>query len=268
MEGDAALPAAWSTRAAALAVDVLPGLGVVATMALLALTAPTDGWLRWVFAGVGAAAMFAMALNRLVLPFATGWTLGRALFGIAVRRSPATARRVALPENTIRRLTAGALIASAVLCVGGVGLGYALAYRPERAVNQARAQIAEQGPRIVEQMLSYSAQNLPADFARAQALSTDGYRPQLIAQQQAVRKAGASTNEYWAVSGAVLPDPPVTAERASMLLAMQGRRGVNPEDLKFITATVRADFVKSADGQWRVANLTVLKKPRMNQAGP
>jgi Mce-associated membrane protein len=52
----------------------------------------------------------------------------------------------------------------------------------------------------------------------------------------------------------------------SMLLAMQGQRGIEPKDLKFITATVRADFDKSHDGHWRVASLTVLKKPQM-QAG-
>jgi len=53
----------------------------------------------------------------------------------------------------------------------------------------------------------------------------------------------------------------------SMLLAMQGQRGTDPKDLKFITATVRVDFDRSRDGQWRVANLTVLKKPQMNTAG-
>ena len=52
-----------------------------------------------------------------------------------------------------------------------------------------------------------------------------------------------------------------------MLLAMQGQRGTDPEDLRFITATVRVDFDKSSDGQWRVANLSVLKKPQMGQAG-
>lgn len=44
-----------------------------------------------------------------------------------------------------------------------------------------------------------------------------------------------------------------------MLVALQGQRGTDPKDLKFITATVRVDFRK-ADGQWRVGNLTVLKK--------
>jgi Mce-associated membrane protein len=116
-------------------------------------------------------------------------------------------------------------------------------------------------------MLSYSKDTLQQDFSRAQSLTTDGYRPQLIAQQQAVQEAGATTNEYWAVSSALLPVLPETPDRASMLMAMQGQRGTDPKDLKFITATVRVDFEKSRDGQWRVSNLTVLKKPQMNQAG-
>ena len=310
--------ASWPARAGAFAVDTLPGVGVVATMALLALTAPGDGWLRWVFIVLGAAMVPLMAVNRLVLPSVTGWTLGRALFGIAVRRRESNGtdvgilrltcrelahlldtlalligwlwplwdrrrrtfadllvgtevHRVGRPQRNIRRVVAGVFIAAAVLCVAAVGVGYALIFRHERAVNEARVQIAEQGPRIVEQMLSYGADTLPQDFARAQALTTDGYRPQLIAQQQAVQaavqKGEATANEYWAVSSTVLTNPEVTPEQASMLLAMQGQRGTNPEDLKFITATVRVDFDKSPDGQWRVANLTVLKKPQMNQAG-
>ena len=312
--------ASWPARAGAFAVDTMPGVGVVATMWLLALTAPGDGWLRWVFIVVGAAMLPVMALNRLVLPSGTGWTLGRALFGIAVRRCEPNGsgagvgvmrltlrelahvldtlalfigwlwplwdrrsrtfadllvgtevHRVGRPQRDMRRLVAGVLIAAAVLCTAAVGVGYALMFRHERAVNEARIQIAEQGPRIVEQMLSYGADTLPQDFARAQTLTTDGYRPQLIAQQQAVQGAmqngEATTNEYWAVSSTVLTNPPVTPERASMLMAMQGQRGTNPRDLRFITATVRVDFDKSPDGQWRVANLTVLKKPQMNQAG-
>ena len=116
-------------------------------------------------------------------------------------------------------------------------------------------------------MLSYSADTMAADFARAQGLTTDTYREQLVAQQQAAQKAGIKSNEYWAVSHAVLTDPPVTPDQASMLLAMQGQRGDDPKTLKFITATVRADFDRAANGQWRVANLTVLKKPQMNPAG-
>ncbi|MEE9243174.1 MAG: RDD family protein [Mycobacterium sp.] len=255
--------------------DVLPGFGVIATMVLLALTAPDEGWLWWVFTGVGAATLFAMVLNRLVLPRVTGWTLGRALFGIGVRPGApngsganASIWRFTLRESQIRRLAAWTLMMAAVLCVVAVSLSYAVVYRQERAVDQARAQLAEQGPRIVAQILSYNADTLSEDFNRAQALTTDGYRPRLIAQQQAVRDAGAVTNKYWAASSAVLSDPSVTTDQGSMLLAMQGRRGANPADLKSITATVRAEFDKSADGQWLVANLTVLKKPPMVGAGP
>ena len=97
-------------------------------------------------------------------------------------------------------------------------------------------------------MLSYDVDTLQHDFSHAQSLTTDGYRPQLIAQQQAVQKAGATTNEYWAVSSAVLS---ASADQAAMLLAMQGQRGTDPKDLRFITATVRVDFDKSRDGQWR-----------------
>jgi Mce-associated membrane protein len=153
------------------------------------------------------------------------------------------------------------LVAAAVLCAAGGGLGYLEVYRHDRATEQARTQIAEQGPRIVEQLLSYGSQTVGDDFARAQTLATDGYRPLLIAQQEAVRKSGVTDNEYWAVSSAVLS---ATADKAAMLLALQGQRGADPAKLRFITATVRADFEKSGD-QWRVAVLTVLKKPLTGQ---
>ncbi len=95
------------------------------------------------------------------------------------------------------------------------------------------------------------------DFARAQSLTTDGYRPQLVAQQQSVQKSGVVSNEYWAVSSAVLS---VSADQAAMLLALQGQRGADPKNVKFITATVRVDFVKNGD-QWQVQNLSVLSRP-------
>ncbi len=305
----AATPASWPARAGAFAVDVLLGVGVIATMALLALAAPWMGWLWWVFIGAAALVFVLMAVNRLLVPTITGWSLGRALFGIAGRKrdgSPAGLTRlvardvahlldtVALfvgwlwplwdrrrrtfadlllrtevhnverPQRDMRRLTAAVLVAATLLCAAGVGLSCLVVYRQDRAVDAARAQIAEQGPRIVEQMLSYNVDTLQQDFSHAQSLTTDSYRQQLLAQQQAVQKAGATTNEYWAVSSAVLS---ATPDHASMLMAMQGQRGTDAKDLKFITATVRVDFDKSRDGQWRVANLTVLKKPQMNPAG-
>jgi Mce-associated membrane protein len=172
-------------------------------------------------------------------------------------------RRVDRPARDMRRFAAKVLAAAVVVSAAFVALNYFVVYRTERAVDQARAEIADQGPRIVEQLLTYNVDTLKDDFNRAQSLATDSYRSQLVAQQEAVQKAGPTSNEYWAVSSAVLS---AEADRAAMLLAMQGQRGTNPQDLRFITATVRVDFDKSRDGKWRVASLSVLKKPLMEAA--
>jgi Mce-associated membrane protein len=304
--------ASWRARAGAFSIDVLLGVAVIATMGLLTWTVAVMSWLWWVYIGALALTFLLMAVNRLLLPTITGWSLGRALFGIAVHKrdgSPVGLGRLVLrdlahlldtaalcigwlwplwdrrgrtfadllvrtevhkvdpPQRNVRRQAAVALVAATLLCAAGVGLSYQVVYRHERAVDAARAAIAEEGPRIVEQMLSYDVDTLQQDFSHAQSLTTDAYRPQLIAQQQAVQKAGATKNEYWAVSSAVLSTPQETADHMSMLLAMQGQRGADATQLKFITATVRVDFDKSRDGHWRVANLIVLKKPQMNQAG-
>lgn len=303
--------ASWAARAGAFAVDVLLGLAVIAPLALGAVAAPLRGWLWWVFVGVAAATVLVMAVNRLMLPTITGFSLGRALFGIAVRRPdgstvgvwrllardlahlldtaalfigwfwPLWDRRrrtfadlllrtevqsVQRPQRDVRRLTAVALIAGMVMSTAAAGLSYLVVFRQEQAIDAARAEITEQGPGIVEQILSYKKDSLQQDFSNAQSLTTEAYRPQLIAQQQIVQEGGATSNEYFAVSTAVLPDPPVTTDKAAMLVAMQGQRGEDPKDLKFTSATLRVDFEKT-DGQWRVANLTVLKKPLMNMPG-
>ena len=301
--------ASWPARAGAFAIDVLLGVAVIATMAVSAWSAPWLGWLWWVFVGMAACVIVALAVNRLLLPTITGWTLGRAVFGIAVRTRDGAApgllrlagrevvhlldtaalflgwlwplwdgrsrtfadlllrtevHNVERPQRDTRKPAAVALIVATVLCAVAVGLGYLMVFRPDRAVDVARQQIAEQGPRIVEQMLSYNSESLQQDFSHAQSLTTDGYRDQLIAQQQVVQQAGATSNEYWAVSSAVLSS---TADKASMLIALQGQRGTDPKDLKFITATLRVEFERAADGQWKVANLIVLKKPQMNVPG-
>jgi Mce-associated membrane protein len=301
--------ASWWARAGAFSIDMLLGDAVIVTMALLTLSAPRRGWLWWAFTGAAVLVVVLVAVNRLLLPTITGWSLGRALFGIAVRKPDGSpvglarlvgrdlahlldtaalfigwlwplwdrrrrtfadlllrteVQKVSPPQRDVRRPVAVALVAATLLCAAGVGLSYLVVHRHDRAVDTAHAQIAAEGPRIVEQMLSYDVDTLQQDFSHAQSLTTDAYRPQLIAQQQAVQKAGATKNEYWAVSSAVLS---ATPDHTAMLLAMQGQRGTDPKDMKFITATVRVDFDKSRDGQWRVANLTVLKKPQMNQAG-
>jgi Mce-associated membrane protein len=301
--------ASWPARAGALCLDMLVGIGVIAVLVPLVLTTPQRGWLWWVYMAVAAVIVLLMLANRWLLPTVTGWSLGRALFGIrVVRRGDGAAvgfvrllvrdlahlldtcallvgwlwplwdsrnrtfadlllrtevHRVDPPARDMRRFAAKVLVAAVVVSAALVALNYVVVYRHERAVDQARQEITEQGPRIVEQMLTYDVDTLKDDFNRAQSLATDSYRTQLVAQQDAVQKAGATSNEYWAVSSAVLSAEP---EKASMLLAMQGQRGTNPQDLRFITATVRVDFDKSGDGKWRVASLSVLKKPLMGQA--
>ncbi len=299
-------PASWGARAAALGIDVLFGVALIVTLALLAWTAPLMGWLWWVYVVVAVLAGLAMMVNRWVLPPITGWTVGRAVTGIRVLgrdgATPGTVRllardlahlldtaavflgwlwplwdrrhrtfadlllrtevdRVGEPERSVRRPVAIGLIAATLLCAVATAAGYLVVYRQDRALETARAEIAGQGARIVEQILSYAPDTAKEDFARAQSLASDIYRPQLIQQQEALQKAPLVSNEYWTVNGVVLEQPAVTTNSASMLLAMQGQRGSDPNVMRFITATVRADFVKTGD-QWQVQNLSVLTKPR------
>jgi Mce-associated membrane protein len=78
--------APWRVRVGAFAVDVLPGAAAVATMALVALALPQYTVWWWLCVSVGGLAILLMLANRLLLPVITGWSLGRALFGIAVTR--------------------------------------------------------------------------------------------------------------------------------------------------------------------------------------
>lgn len=167
-------------------------------------------------------------------------------------------RVVPPPQRNARKRAGAALVLAMLLCAAGAGAG-AWQFCRDRAISQARQQISVQGPRIVEQVLSYSAETYKDDFTKAQSLVTDGYREQLVHQQQTVSKGGVSTNDYWAVSSAVLS---ADADRAAMLIALQGQRGADPRTLKFITATVRVQFVKSRDGAWQLSDLTVLKRPQ------
>ncbi|OBH17367.1 RDD family protein [Mycobacterium sp. E3247] len=78
--------APWHLRAGALAVDVLPGAAAVATLALVFFTVPPRGVWWWLcVATIGIVILLALA-NRLLLPTVTGWSVGRALFGVAVAR--------------------------------------------------------------------------------------------------------------------------------------------------------------------------------------
>ena len=77
-------PAAWADRAGAFCIDVLFGLAASCALLLVGWSAPAGGWLWWLCVIAGAAVLLAIALNRLVLPVLTGWSVGRGVYGIAV----------------------------------------------------------------------------------------------------------------------------------------------------------------------------------------
>ena len=301
--------ASWHIRACAFAVDVLPAIAVATTMALVSFTVPARGAWWWLCVSVFGLAILLMLVNRLLLPTILGWSLGRALCGIAVLRRDGEAigawglllrdlahlldtvsvvgwlwplwdsrRRTfadilvrtevrrsdsGRPQPDIRRWTAIALLTATGLCLAGAVVSYAAAYSHDRAIDQTRAQIAVQGPKIVAQMLTYDPKSLHDDFARAQSLSTDNYRGQLKAQQDIVQKGNPVVNEYWSMDSSIESASP---DRATMLLFLQGRRGAAPEE-RYITATVRVNFAKDGDGHWRVDDLTVLTKPKPSGNG-
>jgi Mce-associated membrane protein len=76
--------APWHIRVGAFAIDVLPGIAVVATMVLVSFTVPQRGVWWWVSVSVAGVTFLLMLVNRLLLPTVTGWSLGRAFCGIAV----------------------------------------------------------------------------------------------------------------------------------------------------------------------------------------
>jgi Mce-associated membrane protein len=296
--------APWHFRAGAFAVDLLPGVALVATMALVALTMPLRSTSWWVCVCVGGLAILSTAVNRTLLPTITGWSLGRAVSGIrVVRRDGASVgpwrlllrdlahlldtvsilvgwlwplwdsrqrtfadlllrtevRRVEPVQRfgAIRRLTTVVATVAALACASGATVSYVVVYLHDRAVDQARTQIAVQGPKIVTEMLSYDPKTLPKDFEHARSLTTDKYREQLVTQQQAVQKGHPVNNQYWVTNSAIQS---ATPDHATMLLFLQGQRGAPPDE-RFISATVRVAFVKGADERWRVDDLTVLTKP-------
>lgn len=296
--------ASWRARAGAFGIDVLLGLGALMSVVLVAWSSARGDWRWWMCVSTSAVVLMAVAVNRLLLPAVTGWSVGRALFGIAVVHRDGTpvgpwrllARDCAHLLDTAalcvgwlwplwddrgrtfadmvartevhrggseragaRRRVAVVAAAAALVAVAAAAFGYVGVYRHDLRIAQAREQIAVAGPKIVEQMLSYDPATLPGDFERARALVTDGYRPKLVAQQQAVQKTKPVANAYWVTNSSVLTS---TEDTATMLLLMQGQRGV-PPDQRGITATVKVDFAH-VGADWRVASLTVLAKPKAN----
>jgi Mce-associated membrane protein len=297
--------AGWHIRAAALAIDVLPGLAVVVTTALVWLTVPPQGPWWWASLSVLVAAALATMANRVVLPVYLGWSLGRALLGIEVVQSDGSAvglgrlmlrelahlldtlsvfvgwlwplwdsrrrtfadlllgtevrcvARVRRPAN-IKRHTAIVAGVAVALCVAGAAVSVFAIYLPDRAADQTRSEVNQQGPKIVAQMLTYDPKSLQQDFARARSLTTDKYRPELVKQQESVQKGHPAINEYWVTDSTVLS---ANRTSATMLLFMQGHRGGGDQE-RFITATVRVSLAKGKDGHWLVDNLDVVTKPR------
>lgn len=94
--------AGWRIRAAAFAVDIVPGLVVVVTMALVWLAVPPQGPWWWASLSVLVAATLATMVNRVILPPYLGWSLGRALLGIEVVRPDGAA--VGLGRLVLREL--------------------------------------------------------------------------------------------------------------------------------------------------------------------
>lgn len=78
--------ARWHIRAAAFCVDVLPGVAVTATMVLVWLAVPLRSTWWWLCLSVLATVTLLTLINRIVWPANRGWSLGRALLGLAVVR--------------------------------------------------------------------------------------------------------------------------------------------------------------------------------------
>jgi len=300
--------APWHIRAAAFAIDVLPGVAVVATMALVWLAVPPRSIWWWVSVSILVGAALLTMANRVVFPALVGWSLGRALSGIQVvesNGSQAAAGRLMAREFAhlldtlsvfvgwlwplwdprrrtfadlllrtevhwaqqdrrpadIQRSAARVVSAAVLLCVAGAGMSVLAIFLPDRASDETRDAVNAQGPKIVAQLLTYDAKSLKDDFARAQSLTSDKYRPELVKQQESVQKGHPGVNEYWVTDSTVLS---ATPNQATMLLFMQGHRSGGDQQ-RFITATVQVSFVKGKNGNWLVDELSVVTKPKPAQ---
>lgn len=303
--------ASWASRAAALAVDILPAAAVLATTALVAMSVPLHGVWWWVCVAIGAMTILWAAYNRLVMPATSGQSLGRAVVGITLVRNHEAAPGVwllllrdlahlvdtvagfagwlwplwdsrrrtfadmllgtqarvcasARPDRTPRLRATALLIAAAAVCASGAALSYTVVRQPDHSVAEATAQVAQKGPHMVEQILSYYPDTIGADFERARSLATDKYRADLTAEQEAVAKSTAVRNEYWVTNSSVLT---ATPDQVTMLVFLQGQRGAPPAQ-RYITASVRVVFAKSGTRDWKVDDVAVVTEPQAAEARP
>jgi len=185
-------------------------------------------------------------------------TFADMLLRTEVRRVESDAR-----PATVRRWAAVAMLIAAYVCISGAAVSVIVVSGQDRAIKRTREQIVVQGPKMVAQMLTYDPTTLQVDFTHALSLTTDSYRRTLKNQQDTVQKGKPVVNEYWPIASAI---ESATPHRATMLLFMQGRRGVGP-DQRYISATVRVTFVEDHDAHWLVDDLTVVTKTKPARSG-
>lgn len=299
--------APWRLRAGAISVDVLPGAAVVATMALVALSLPQHPVWWWVCVAIGGLAILLMLLNRLLLPTVTGWSLGRALFGVAVTRRDGSAptpwalllRDLAHLLDTASvvgwlwplwdsrgRTFADMLLRTEVRRADGPGPNV----RPWVLGVLATATALCLGGAAVGGVVVYAqdraSQQTKAEIAVqgpkivAQMLT---YDPKSLADDFA-RARSLATDKYRGQLAAqqeiVQKGHPVINEywpvNSAVLDAAPDRatmllflqgRRGAAPDERYITATVRVVFAKGGDNRWRVDDLAVLTKPKPPGSG-
>jgi len=192
------------------------------------------------------------------------WDARRGTFADMVSRTQARRRHAPDTDRPSPRLAAALMLAAASVCGALALLSYTAVGQHDTAVSQARNQVVANGPNMIEQLLSYRPDSIAADFDRARTLVSDGYRPQLAAQQQAIQKANPVRNKYWVVKSSVLD---ATPHAVSMLLFLEGERG-NVPDLRYITASVRARFIDPGNSVWRVDSLDIVTAPQSSERKP
>lgn len=239
----------WVCNLIALAIDLLPGAAVLAISVLVALSVPRHSGWWWVCAVTGTIGTLGTAINGLVLPLRGGESLGRAVMRPQPGRNP-------------RRPAGVVLLTAAAVCASLGAVSYLIVCQRDRAVFDAQAQVTEQGPPMIAQLLSYRPETVQADFGRAQSLASSNYRGRLTAMQQAALQAGPTRNEYWATNTCVLS---ATRDRVTMLLFLQGERGMPPHQ-RYLTASVRAIFVAAGSSGWRVDDISLATEPRTSEA--
>ena len=129
----------------------------------------------------------------------------------------------------------------ALLCAAAGGLGYLAVYRHDRAVERrAPDRRAGAADRRTDAELRHGH-----SAARLRARAVAGHRrlPAAADRPAGGRAEGRVTaNEYWAVSSAVLPRRPRIRRRCCW--RCRASAAADPNDLRFITATVRVDFAE------------------------